>query len=29
VRDVYQRFSTRMRLMLEKDDPLFPGWDQE
>lgn len=29
VRDVYQRFSTRIGLMLDEDDPMFPSWDQD
>lgn len=29
VRDVYERYRSRVALMLEEDDPLFPNWDQD
>jgi hypothetical protein len=29
VRDVYDLFLLRLRLMLDTDDPLFPNWDQD
>ena len=29
VRDVYDLFLRRLRLMLDTDDPLFPNWDQD
>ncbi|MBO0842743.1 MAG: methyltransferase domain-containing protein [Nocardioides sp.] len=29
VRDVHRRFTERVRLMLDEDDPLFPNWDQD
>lgn len=29
VRDVYRRFDERLVLMLTRDDPLFPNWDQD
>jgi hypothetical protein len=29
VRDVYEVFRERVALMLERDDPLFPNWDQD
>jgi hypothetical protein len=29
VRDVFRRFSERVQLMIEQDDPLFPNWDQD
>jgi hypothetical protein len=29
VRDVFVLFDTRLRLMLEEDDPLFENWDQD
>jgi len=29
VRDVCCRFDARLRLMLDKDDPLFESWDQD
>jgi hypothetical protein len=29
VRDVYQRYRTRIELMLTEDDPLFANWDQD
>ncbi|RFA23403.1 DinB family protein [Subtercola boreus] len=29
VRDVFRIFRTRLGLMLEKDDPAFPDWDQD
>jgi hypothetical protein len=29
VRDVYELFLTRLRLMLDTDDPLFANWDQD
>ncbi|EKT79193.1 hypothetical protein WSS_A27970 [Rhodococcus opacus M213] len=29
VRDVFRIFDVRLRLMLDKTDPLFPNWDQD
>jgi hypothetical protein len=29
VRDVFRLFDTRLRLMLDEDDPLFANWDQD
>ncbi|MES2093334.1 MAG: DinB family protein [Actinomycetota bacterium] len=29
VRDVLRLFLTRLALMLEEDDPIFPDWDQD
>lgn len=29
VRDVHGVFATRLALMLEQDDPVFPDWDQD
>ena len=29
VRDVYRRYEARVDLMLTKDDPLLPNWDQD
>ncbi len=29
VRDVFRTFHTRLGLMLDQDDPLFPNWDQD
>lgn len=29
VRDVYDLFRRRLRLMIDTDDPLFPNWDQD
>jgi hypothetical protein len=29
VRDVFTRFDARFELMLTRDDPLFPNWDQD
>ena len=29
MRDVYQRFSTRIGLMIDEDDPVFSSWDQD
>ncbi|KZX20157.1 DinB family protein [Rathayibacter tanaceti] len=29
VRDVHRIYLTRLRLMLEGDDPLYPNWDQD
>lgn len=29
VRDVFWRFVTRLRVMLEEDDPTFANWDQD
>ena len=29
VRDVFLLFDTRLRLMLEQDDPLYDNWDQD
>jgi hypothetical protein len=29
VRDVFGRFSGRLRVMLEETDPTFPNWDQD
>ncbi|RUR03254.1 DinB family protein [Labedella endophytica] len=29
VRDVFRIFDGRFRLMLERDDPAFPNWDQD
>ncbi|RPA20093.1 DinB family protein [Gordonia sp. OPL2] len=29
VRDVFDRFSVRLTMMLTEDDPLFENWDQE
>jgi hypothetical protein len=29
VRDVFRLFRTRLGLMLDDDDPLFPNWDQD
>ncbi|HEY6428630.1 MAG TPA: DinB family protein, partial [Acidimicrobiales bacterium] len=29
VRDVFRLFDTRLHLMLEEDDPLYPNWDQD
>jgi len=29
VRDVFVLFAERVELMLDRDDPLFPNWDQD
>jgi hypothetical protein len=29
VRDVFRLYDTRLRLMLDEDDPLYPNWDQD
>jgi len=29
VRDVFRLYDTRLRLMLDQDDPLFANWDQD
>jgi hypothetical protein len=29
VRDVYRLYFERLRMMLDKDDPLYPNWDQD
>ncbi|WP_078588721.1 MULTISPECIES: DinB family protein [Streptomyces] len=29
VRDVFRLFDVRLGLMLDRDDPLFPNWDQD
>lgn len=29
VRDVFRLFRTRLALMLERDDPIYPNWDQD
>jgi len=29
VRDVFRLYDTRLRLMLDHDDPTFPNWDQD
>ncbi len=29
VRDVFRLYETRLRLMLDEDDPLFANWDQD
>ncbi|MFE6054642.1 DinB family protein [Kitasatospora sp. NPDC056446] len=29
VRDVFRLFHVRLNLMLDRDDPLFPNWDQD
>jgi hypothetical protein len=29
VRDVFRRFDSRLRRMLDEDDPLFDNWDQD
>ena len=29
VRDVYRRYRQRIELMLTREDPLFPNWDQD
>jgi hypothetical protein len=29
VRDVFDLYSYRLRLMLDSDDPLYPNWDQD
>jgi hypothetical protein len=29
VRDVFALYDTRLALMLEEDDPLYPNWDQD
>ena len=29
VRDVHRVFRTRLRLMIEQDEPIFPDWDQD
>jgi hypothetical protein len=29
VRDVYARYATRIELMLDEVDPLYPNWDQD
>ena len=29
VRDVFRLYRARLRLMLDKDDPIYPNWDQD
>ena len=29
MRDVYVLYDERLHLMLDRDDPLFPNWDQD
>jgi hypothetical protein len=29
VRDVFRLYDTRLHLMLDEDDPLYPNWDQD
>ena len=29
VRDVFRLFDSRLQMMLEEDDPLYPNWDQD